>query len=657
MKHNRITAGVLSLVLAFSVGSCSPAGDDFDATQKGATEATRQKNEEVYRQLDFNNKDEINAAAEGLLDSPESLEIKDEDGNVIWSQKAFSFITEDTPSPDTVHPGLWSNAQMNRYYGLFQVHDRIFQVRGYDITNLTLIAGDIGWIIVDPMSNAEAMQAALELVEKDIEDRPVVAVIYTTASANHYGGVAPLLGETEGKNLRVIAPDGFLDAAGTEKLFTQNSSRRQSEYLNGSLLPAGTQGTLSVGKDETTVSGTTTYLVPTDFIQETGETREIDGVEIQFQLAEDTTGNVAMNLYFPDTKCLWLSENCSGTLHDLYDVTGEEAARPDRWADFLTETYALYGELAEIVIEAHNWPHWGKDVIRSYLSNLASAYQYVFDQTLHLMNQGYTESEILQSLTLPQGLAQSWYLRQYCASLNSCIRSVYQSYQSASSLNPVELNPLTETETARRLVEYLGDVNAVLQRAEEDFAKGDYQWVAQITNILIQADPDNQQARYLCADALEQLGYQCESALWRNAYLSGAKELREGTDPQDVELDPLGQKAQYFMSGEAILDYMGTLVDKDLANGKEFTFVLTLTDDEETYTVQLKNSVLLVYPGNVDRTCKNKITTTSSGLFAILNQEEDQQALLLEVEGDESIPSVLAGCLKRPSEEFNVVIP
>lgn len=366
---------------------------------------------------------------------------------------------------------------------------------------------------------------------------------------------------------------------------------------------------------------------------------------------------MAMNLYFPDTKCLWLSENCSGTLHDLYDVTGEKSSRPDQWADFLTETYALYGSQAEIVIEAHNWPHWGKDVIRSYLSNLASAYQYVFDQTLHLMNQGYTESEIVQSLALPQSLAQSWYLRQYCSSLGDSIRTVYQSYQTASTLNPVDLNPLTETETARRLVEYLGDVTTVLKRAEEDFAKGDYQWVAQITNILIQADPSNQQARYLCADALEQLGYQCESVLWRNAYLTGAKELREGADPQEVELDPLGQKAQHFLSGEAILDYMGTLVDKDLANGKEFTFLLTLTDDEETYTVQLKNSVLLVYPGAVDKACKNKITTTSSGLFAILNQDTDRQALLLEVEGDENIPSVLAGCLKRPSDEFNVVIP
>ena len=299
------------------------------------------------------------------------------------------------------------------------------------------------------MSNAEAMRAALELIEKDIEERPIAAVIYTAASVNHYGGVGTLL-EDAAAAIPIIAPRGFLDAAGTENLFTENSSRRQSEYLYGSLLPAGAQGSLFIGKDETTANGTATYLTPNDFIQETGETREIDGVEIQFQLSEDTTGNVAMNLYFPDTKCLWLSENCSGTLHDLYDVTGEKSSRPDQWADFLTETYALYGSQAEIVIEAHNWPHWGKDVIRSYLSNLASAYQYVFDQTLHLMNQGYTESEIVQSLALPQSLAQSWYLRQYCSSLGGSIRTVYQSYQTASTLNPVDLNPLTETETARR---------------------------------------------------------------------------------------------------------------------------------------------------------------------------------------------------------------
>lgn len=359
MKHNRMIAGILALILAFGSGGCSSGPDDFNASQKGATEATRQKNEEVYRQLDFNNKDEINAAAKGLLDSPESLEIKDEDGSVIWSQKAFSFVTEDTPSPDTVHPGLWSNAQMNRYYGLFQVHDRIFQVRGYDVTNLTLIAGDTGWIIIDPMSNAEAMRAALELIEKDIEERPIAAVIYTAASVNHYGGVGALL-EDAAAAIPIIAPRGFLDAAGTENLFTENSSRRQSEYLYGSLLPASAQGSLFIGKDETTANGTATYLTPNDFIQETGETREIDGVEIQFQLSEDTTGNVAMNLYFPDTKCLWLSENCSGTLHDLYDVTGEKSSRPDQWADFLTETYALYGSQAEIVIEAHNWAPLGK---------------------------------------------------------------------------------------------------------------------------------------------------------------------------------------------------------------------------------------------------------------------------------------------------------
>lgn len=229
MKHNRMIAGTLALILAFGSGGCSFGPDDFNASQKGATEATRQKNEEVYRQLDFNNKDEINAAAKGLLDSPESLEIKDEDGSVIWSQKAFSFVTEDTPSPDTVHPGLWSNAQMNRYYGLFQVHDRIFQVRGYDVTNLTLIAGDTGWIIIDPMSNAEAMRAALELIEKDIDERPIAAVIYTAASVNHYGGVGALL-EDAAAAIPIIAPRGFGDAAGTENLFTENSSRRQSEY-------------------------------------------------------------------------------------------------------------------------------------------------------------------------------------------------------------------------------------------------------------------------------------------------------------------------------------------------------------------------------------------------------------------------------------------
>ncbi len=656
MKYHRILAGVLSLALISGLWGCSPAGDDFDPSQKGATESTRQKNEGVYRQLDFNNKDEINAAAKGLLDSPEALEIKDKDGNVVWSQKAFSFITEDTPSPDTVHPGLWSNAQMSRYYGLFQVHDRIFQVRGYDVTNLTLIAGDTGWIVVDPMSNEEAMRAALELVEKDIEHRPIVAVIYTAASANHYGGAAPLLENSE-SSVPIIASQSFSDAAGVENLFTENSFRRKSEYLYGSLLPAGAQGNLFIGKDETTASGTVTYRAPTDFIQETGETREIDGVEIQFQLGADSMGGACMNLYFPSAKCLWLAENCSGVLHDLYGAAGEQAVRPDRWADYLTDTYALYGDKAEIVIEAHNWPHWGKDVIQPYLSNLAAAYQYVFDQTIHLMNQGDTETEICQALSLPQSLANCWYLRQYCASLNDSIRCVYQSYQSAASLNPVELNPLTETETARRLVEYLGDVDAVLKRAQEDFAKGDYQWVAQITNILIQADPNNLQARYLCADALEQLGYQCESVLWRNAYLTGAQELREGTNPQEVDLDPLGQKAQHFMSGKAILDYMGTLVDKDLANGKEFTFLLTLTDEDEIYTVQLKNSVLLVYPGNVDKTCKNKITTTSSGLFAILNQDEPRQALLVKVTGDEGIPAALAGCLKRPADEFNVVIP
>ena len=633
-----------------------------------ATEATQSANAEVYRLLDFADEREKEFATRGLIAAPESLVLTDDNGTVIFSQQAYDFV-RDQEAPASANPSLWRNTQLNAYYGLFKVTDDIYQVRGYDISNMTFVRSEHGWIIMDCMSSSVTAKAALELFESEMGEANIVAIIISHAHVDHYGGIEgvisagdaadpalPLAEQIASGKTAIIVPEGFEDAVMKENVFVGTAMKRRSMYQYGSALRKGETGSLSVGIGLTVAQGGVGYINPTLEIKEDGEVN-IDGVRAVFQLTPDTESPAEMNTYFPDYKALWMAENCTGTLHNLYTLRGAQVRDANGWARYITKAQTLFGGEAEVVFQSHNWPHWGNDVIEEYMTNTAAIYKFIHDQTVLYINQGYTETEIADMIELPEALEKVWYTRQYYGTLKHNAKAVYQRYMGWYDANPVHLDELTPGDYAAKLVEYLGDTDKVLELAQADYDKGEYQWVAQITNTLVYADPDNTKARLLCADALEQLGYQAESGAWRNAYLVAAFELRNGTKfyPATTTLG-VGSTAQN-MDAQTMLDYMGIMLDAAKLADKTFTVNLVLSDAED-YLLKIQNGVLLYYEGEQDEHADITIRAKRLGILAIANRNADAMSRTIDaVEGNAALYDALCKSMTQFSLYFNIVEP
>ena len=633
-----------------------------------ATEATQSANAEVYRLLDFADEREKEFATRGLIAAPESLVLTDDNGTVIFSQQAYDFV-RDQEAPASANPSLWRNTQLNAYYGLFKVTDDIYQVRGYDISNMTFVRSEHGWIIMDCMSSSVTAKAALELFESEMGEANIVAIIISHAHVDHYGGIEgvisagdaadpalPLAEQIASGKTAIIVPEGFEDAVMKENVFVGTAMKRRSMYQYGSALRKGETGSLSVGIGLTVAQGGVGYINPTLEIKEDGEVN-IDGVRAVFQLTPDTESPAEMNTYFPDYKALWMAENCTGTLHNLYTLRGAQVRDANGWARYITKAQTLFGGEAEVVFQSHNWPHWGNDVIEEYMTNTAAIYKFIHDQTVLYINQGYTETEIADMIELPEALEKVWYTRQYYGTLKHNAKAVYQRYMGWYDANPVHLDELTPSDYAAKLVEYLGDTDKVLELAQADYDKGEYQWVAQITNTLVYADPDNTKARLLCADALEQLGYQAESGAWRNAYLVAAFELRNGTKfyPATTTLG-VGSTAQN-MDAQTMLDYMGIMLDAAKLANKTFTVNLVLSDAED-YLLKIQNGVLLYYEGEQDEHADITIRAKRLGILAIANRNADAMSRTIDaVEGNAALYDALCKSMTQFSLYFNIVEP
>ena len=633
-----------------------------------ATEATAQANAEVYQLLDFDDEREKEFAVRGLIDAPEELVITDDNGTVIFSQQSYDFV-RDRDAPASANPSLWRNTQLNAYYGLFKVTDNIYQVRGYDISNMTFVRSEHGWIVMDCLSSGVTAKAALELFESEMGEANIVAVIVSHAHVDHYGGIVgiisaedaadptlPLAEQIASGKTAIIVPEGFEDAVMKENVFVGTAMKRRSMYQYGSALRKGETGSLSVGIGLTVAQGGVGYISPTLEIREDGEVN-IDGVRAVFQLTPDTESPAEMNTYFPDDKALWMAENCTGTLHNLYTLRGAQVRDANGWARYITKAQTLFGGEAEVVFQSHNWPHWGNDVIEAYMTNTAAIYKFIHDQTVLYINQGYTEAEIADMIQLPEALEKVWYTRQYYGTLKHNAKAVYQRYMGWYDANPVHLDELTPSGYAAKLVEYLGDTDKVLEMAQADYDSGEYQWVAQITNTLVYADPENTKARLLCADALEQLGYQAESGAWRNAYLVAAFELRNGTKfyPANTALG-VGSTAQN-MDVQTMLDYMGIMLDAQALADKVFTVNLVLSDAED-YLLKIQNGVLLYYEGEQAEDADITIRTKRLGILAIANRNTDGMSRMIEsVEGDAALYDALCKSMTRLSLYFNIIEP
>lgn len=643
--------------------------DTLTPDKKPATTITKQINEDVYQVLDFDDTQEEEFAKKGFITAPDSLQITDDDGNVVWNMDNYDFV-RDADSPDSANPSLWRNTKSNANYGLFQVSDDIYQVRGYDLSNMTFVRTDNGWIIMDCLASSDTAKAALELFKSEMGDIHIVAVIISHAHIDHYGGIQGVLTQDEladpslsldeqiasGKTA-IIVPDGFENAVMSENVFVGTAMKRRSLYQYGSVIQPGEQGRLSVGIGLAVSQGEVGYLSPTFNVTEEVFETTIDGVKIIFQLTPDTESPAEMNTYFPDKKALWLAENCTASMHNIYTLRGAEVRDANSWARYITEAQSLFGKDAEVVFQSHNWPHWGNNVIQEYMTNTAAVYKFMHDQTLLYINQGYTSTEIANMIELPEALNKVWYTRQYYGTLKHNVKAIYQKYMGWYDANPVHLDELEPTEYAKKLVEYLGDADKVLEMAKSDYEKGEYQWVAQITNTLVYADPENEQAKYLCADALEQLGYQAESGAWRNAYLVAASELRNGTDMYPPSaVTGSGSTAQQ-MDMQTTLDYMGIMLDSTKLADKSFTINLQVTNDQN-YLLKVHHGVLLYYPDEQDENADITITTKKAGILAIAACNEDGISKLIEsVEGDQELYKAFCESMTPLSLYFNIIEP
>ena len=653
----RWTAILCLLGMMFALFPAHAEMAELNAEQKGATEITAQINQSVYEQLDFDDQQELEFAQKGLICAPESLELRSEDGKLIWSQDAYAFL-EDADAPDTVNPSLWRNTQLNHIYGLFEVTDGIYQVRGYDISNITFVKGETGWIVFDPLISLECARAAKELVDEQLGEYPIMGVIISHSHVDHFGGIKGIVSEeeVEERNIPIIAPEGFEEYAISENVYAGTAMGRRAAYQYGTLLDKDEQGAMSVGIGMNQSKGTLSYISPNDIITTTGETRVIDGVTFEFQMTPGTEAPAEMNTWLPEKNALWLAENCTGTLHNLYTLRGAQVRDGNAWANYIMEALALYGEQAEVVFQAHNWPHWGNDVIEQYMTNTAAVYKFIHDQTLFYINQGYTETEIADMIRLPADLEQVWYTRQYYGTLKHNVKAVYQKYMGWYDANPVHLDEMTPTDYALKLVEYLGDTDKVLQMAREDFEKGEYQWVAQITNVLVYADPDNLEARWLCADALEQLGYQAESGPWRNAYLTAAQELRSDEDPVSNPMSGAAEM-QMKMGVNLMLEYLGIRLDSNAVEDLNSTINLVVTDTQEQFVITLRAGVLLYQEGVQDPDADAEWRMPKAALFALLQGNADGVRQAAELTGGEDVLDTLCEHIVVFTPDFNIVEP
>lgn len=639
-----------------------------DPTQPGETEGattiTAEANAEWYEKLDFSDRREFANAERGWLDNAEGRIIDGNDNRSAWDLQSYGDLNRD--APDTVNPSLWRNTQLNAKAGLFEVCDGIYQVRGFDMANTTFIRTDHGWIVFDVLMCKENMKAAKELMENRFGPLDIKAVLYSHSHVDHFGGVEGVITREQvadaklslkkqlasGKTL-VLAPAGFLKHAISENVYAGIAMARRAQFQYGTVLDKGEKGALSVGIGMGQSTGTVTLIAPTYEIGEDVPKLTIDGLEIEFQLTPGTEAPAEMNAYFPKYRALWMAENCTGTLHNLYTLRGAEVRDANDWAKYIIEADQRFCDKTDVVFQSHNWPHWGEE-IHDYLLNTAAIYKFIHDQTLHYMNQGYTSTEVAAMLTLPEKLEKVWYTRPYYGTLAHNAKAVYQKYLGWYDANPVNLNPLPPSDTAKKLVEYLGSTDAVLRKARKDFEKGDYQWVAQITKELVFADPSNQKARNLCADALEQLGYQAESGAWRNAYLMGAAELRKGNlSGLARTANGLGS-AMKEMTVDMLLDYISILTDANAAQNDDVTLNLIVTDVNEKFYVTRKNGILLSYSGENRPDAQATVTCKRLQLLALM---QGQQAGQVQVSGDATALKRLLAYASKFEKTFNVIEP
>jgi len=626
---------------------------------KPATPSTTRANQEVAKSIAFDDKRDFGDATRGLIATLADPIVKGADGKIVWDANRFDFIKGQAPA--TVNPSLWRQEKLNNARGLFKVTDGIYQIRGYDLANMTLVEGKTGWIVIDTLLTAEIARSTLAFaMEKLGSKKPVAAVIYTHSHADHYGGVRGVVDEADVRSgkVKVIAPEGFMDNAVAENVLAGNAMTRRATYQFGVGLDANERQAIGTGLGKAASSGTIGLIPPTDLITKSGQEMVVDGVRIVFQMAQGSEAPSEMMFYFPEKKALCLSEVLTKHMHNVYTIRGAKMRDALSWSKYANETIDLYPDV-EVTFASHHWPTWGGAQIRQYLADQRDTYRFVHDQAVNLANKGQTMDEIGDVEFFPKALAADASSRGYYGTLSHNLRGVYNFYLGYYDANPANLHRLPPSDSAKRYVAAMGGEAAVLATARQAFDAGDYRWVAELVNHVVFANPANAEARTLQADTLEQLGYQAEAGTWRNAYLVGARELRGGVLKPSTSTQ--GPDVVRGMSQELLFDYIALRLNHEKTDGLKAAISMVFTDLNETWALELSNSVLNNTKGRVLKSPDVTLTLTRPAFLAMLLQgkklPELVQAGMVKVEGDPRVLATVFAQVETFDPFFNVVTP
>ncbi len=582
-----LLAASLALLLLAGCGKHQPA--EPAAASAGVEAATAKSNRQFAQTLNLADKQDFEDVARGLIARP-SGKVLGADGRVIWDYDRFNFIKGDAPA--SVNPSLWRQAKLNGYAGLFKVMDGIYQLRGFDLANITLIEGKTGWIVVDTLTSRQTAAAAMAFARKHLGNKKVTALIFTHSHVDHFGGALGVISgeEAAARKVPIVAPEGFLEEATSENVLLGPSMGRRAAWMYGTRLPASPTGLVDEGLGKAVALGAVGILPPTVIVSQATQEMMLDGVKFVFYNAPGSEAPAEMAFYLPEKKALCAAEVLTHNMHNLYTLRGAKVRDALRWSNYIDDFIQRFGN-TEVLFASHHWPIWGNARIVDFMRKQRDAFRYIHDQTIRMVNAGMKPDAIADTLKLPQSLASEFYIRDYYGTVRHNARAVYQNYVGWFDGNPANLDPLPRTDAAKRYVELMGGINKVVAAAQVAFDRGEYRWTAELLNQAVFAQPDSKAAKALLARTYDQLGYVAESGPWRNIYLTGAYELRNGPPEKGLDRTILLDMLQWTPI-ERFLDAMAASLDGPGAEGKDWKINLVITDSKESYVLWLENAVL-----------------------------------------------------------------
>jgi alkyl sulfatase BDS1-like metallo-beta-lactamase superfamily hydrolase len=630
--------------------------DSIKDSRKDATPQTMSTNEDTYKKIDWNKVEaENNLAKAGMLVRANLPVITKEDSFIpIWNLRQYAFLLSNQ-IPYTVNPKLWVQGNLNLNTGLFKVTDHIFQVRGFDLANMTLVKGDTGWIIMDCLGSKETAEAAFQFATSYFGELPISAVIITHSHEDHYGGILGVLDKYAQEDVTIYAPQNFIQSALEENVNVGVAMSRRGIYMYGVELPRDEKGQIDNGIGKGQSIGTVTFTKNIEEINEPYVKKIIDGVTMEFRLALDTEAPSEMMIYIPSEHSLCIAELCNATLHNLLTLRGARIRDPIAWAKAIQNAIDLWGSDLTSVFGVHTWPRFGNKNCLEYLEKQRDFYQYLNDQTLRLINRGYTLEEVGRIMKVPQSLTDEWYNSQFYGTIIHNAKAVYQKYLGWYSGNPVDLNKLLPEESAKKYVEYMGGADHILEKARKSYEDGEYQWVAEVTKHIIYADPTNREAKLLCADALEQLGYIAESGPWRNEYLMGAQELRYGIIP--VQGSFISNDVLNNLPLADVIYLLSIRINGLEAGDLNYKMNFIISDMEEAASTEVKRGIFRYLNAELAKDAAVTVTMPKEILFELATTNNKPDTSKLMIEGDAAKWDLFLSLQEPLDHTFNIMTP